>query len=183
MNRYQRGLLRSQIPLLLIFLAAAAWAGWKLPDFAVEAGTEVLLDQADPDLAYYNQTRADWGSDEYVIVCCHRNEGWFTPASLDLLGDFIRQCRRQPYARKVLSIAGVPLLRNKPAGLFPVPVFLLDPDGKIDPGVDLDKARAELVEHTQARGNLISADAKDLSILVYLDVPEEWDDPYRYFRW
>ncbi|HVR83782.1 MAG TPA: hypothetical protein VMU54_05675, partial [Planctomycetota bacterium] len=173
MNGYQRALLRGQIPVLLLFLAGAAWAGWQLPDFAVEAGTDVLLDQADPDLAYYNQTRADWGSDEYVIVCCHRSEGWFTPASLGLLGEFTRQCRRQPYVRRVLSIDAVPLLRTKPAGLFPVPVFLLDSDGNPDPKVDLDKAAAELVEHTQARGNLISADGKDLSILVYLDVPEE----------
>ncbi|MBV8880722.1 MAG: MMPL family transporter [Planctomycetaceae bacterium] len=173
MNGYQRGLIRGQIPILLLVLAAAAWAGWRLPDFAVEAGTDVLLDQADPDLAYYNQTRADWGSDEYVIVCCHRNEGWFTPASLGLLADFNRALRRQPYVRSVLSIAGVPLLRNKPAGLFPVPVFLVDADGNLDPKVDLAKAQAELLDHTQARGNLISADGKDLSILVTLDVPEE----------
>src|SRR5579862_8927942 len=173
MNGYQRVLVRGQIPVLLAFLAAAAWAGSKLPDFAVEAGTEVLLDQADPDLAYYNQTRADWGSDEYVIVCCHRNEGWFTRESLTLLGGFVRAIRRQPYVRSILSIASVPLLRNKPVGFLPVPVFLADADGTLDPKIDLAKAQAELLDHTQARGNLISADGKDLSILVTLDVPED----------
>ncbi|HZE99595.1 MAG TPA: MMPL family transporter [Planctomycetota bacterium] len=173
MSLYQRLLRAGQIPVLLAFLAAAAWAGLRLPDFAVEAGTDVLLDQADPDLAYYNQTRADWGSDEYVIVCCHRKEGWFTPGSLALLAGFVRDIQRQPYCRNVLTIGGVPLLRNKPPGLFPVPVFLIDKEGGLDPKIDLDKARAELVEHTQARGNLLSADAKDLSLLVYLEVPED----------
>ena len=60
MNAFQRFLVRRRIPLLLAFLALAAGAGWLLRGFAVEAGTDVLLDQADPDLAYYNQTRADW---------------------------------------------------------------------------------------------------------------------------
>jgi predicted RND superfamily exporter protein len=175
MNAFQRLIARGNWALLVAFLAAGGGAAWLLRGFAVEAGTDVLLDQADKDLAFYNQSRADWESDEYVIVCCHRNEGWFTPASIELLHEFTRDVKALPRVRRVLSILRVPLLRNQPLNPFglPTPAFLADEQGNPNPKINLEKARAELLQHTQARGNLISADGKDLSILVYLDVPEE----------
>jgi predicted RND superfamily exporter protein len=165
---------RGRIPLLLAFLAAAAGAAWLLRDMSVEAGTDVLLDQADENLAYYNQSRADWGTDEYLIVCLHRNEGWITPDSLALLRGFVKRIAAAPHVSRTLSILDVPLLRNAPVSFVPVPVKFVDKDGGLNPKVDLDKARAELLQHTQARGNLIAGErGEDLSILVYLDVPED----------
>jgi predicted RND superfamily exporter protein len=174
MSAFQTLLLRGRIPILLAFLAAGAGAAWLLRGFAVEAGTDVLLDQADQDLAYYNQSRADWGSDEYLIVCCRRNQGWFTVESIALLNEFVKKLGALPYAKSALTITGVPLLRNLPIGLFPIPVTITDKDGNLNPKVNLDKAKAELLQHTQAQGNLISGnEGQDLSILVTLDVPAE----------
>lgn len=174
MNGFQRFLVRGKIPLLVGFLAATAGGAWLLRDFAVEAGTDVLLDQADRDLAFYNQSRADWGTDEYLIVCCRRNQGWFTPDSIALLLDLVQKLSAAPHARSTLTITGVPLLRNLPAGLLPTPVTIADKDGHLNPKVNLEKAKAELLQHTQARGNLIAGDqGQDLSILVSLDVPDD----------
>jgi predicted RND superfamily exporter protein len=157
--------------ILLGWLAAAVWAGRLLPEFSVEAGTDVLLNQKDPELAYYNDTRVYWGTDEYVIVCAHRNEGWFTPESIRRLCDFIREIRGLPHVQAVTAITTVPLFRNRPSALLPLPVTLADKEGNPDPKVDLEKARKELTQHTQALGSLISEDGKDLSILVSLEIP------------
>jgi hypothetical protein len=173
MHAFQNLLVRGRVPILIAFLAAGAGAAWLLRGFAVEAGTDVLLDQADKDLAYYNQTRADWESDEYVIVCLHRNAGWLTPESVALLSEFTRTLKDLPHFKKLMAITRVPLLRNQPMMMgFPVPAYLTDEKGGVNPKVNLEKARTELLDHTQALGNLISRDEKDLSILVYLDVPE-----------
>jgi uncharacterized protein len=174
MVRFQQVLVRGRVFILAGFLAASAGAAWFLRDFAVEAGTDVLLDQSDKDLAFYNQTRADWGTDEYVMVCCRRNEGWFTPDSLALLADMFGTAKSMPHTKKVVTIGQVPLLRNQPPTMMglPLPTYLLNEQGALNPKANLDKARGELLSHTHALGNLISADAKDLSLLVYLDVPE-----------
>lgn len=172
MNGFQRFLVDRRGLILLVFAAAAAAGAWALRDFAVEAGTDVLLDQADKDLAFYNQTRADWETDEYVIVCCRRNEGWFTPDSMGVLSEIVRTAKTLPHAKKILTIGQVPLIRNAPIVLMPVPVMLMDEQGALNPKAKLEKAREELLGHTQALGNLISVDGKDLSMLVYLDVPE-----------
>src|SRR6185295_9724139 len=67
-----------------------------------------------------------------------------------------------------------PLLRNAPSMIVPVPVKWLDKDGNLNPKINLEKAKTELLQHTQAKNNLIAGDqAQDLSILVYLDVPED----------
>src|SRR5262245_5147431 len=112
MNGFQRFLINRRGLILLAFAAATAAGAWFLLDFAVDAGPDVLLNQADPNLAFYNQTRADWETDEYVIVCCRRNEGWFTPDSLALLSEIVRTAKSLPYAKKILTIGQVPLIRN-----------------------------------------------------------------------
>lgn len=174
MTWFQTVLRRGQIPILLAFLAAGGGAGWLLRNFSVEAGTDVLLDQADDNLAYYNQSRADWGTDEYLIVCLRRNAGWITPESLALLREIVRKVAAAPHVKRTLSIFDVPLLRNAPAMILPVPVRLLDKDGALNLKVNLENARAELLQHTQAKNNLIAGEqGQDLSILVYLDVPPE----------
>lgn len=177
MNGYQRAVARGRIPILLAFLAAAGAAAWLLRDFSVEAGTDVLLDQADENLAYYNQSRADWGTDEYLLVCLRRNPGWIRADSLPLLQEFRTRLAAAPHVKRTFSVLDVPLLRIKPRNPLlgiPVPATLFDKTGALDAKLDLDKARDELLQHTQARGNLIAGEkGEDVSILVYLDVPED----------
>jgi hypothetical protein len=162
MNLYHRFIARGSLWILFstLFLAVAAFL--LLPRFAVEAGTDVLLDDRDPDLEYYNQTRSDWGTDEYVIVCVTKDD-WFTPPNIATLISYEKVLAGLPHVRKTLSIAGVPLLRNGS----------LEPITLAEPKVDLARARKELIEHTQAKGNLISSNGRDLSVLVYLDPPAD----------
>jgi predicted RND superfamily exporter protein len=173
MNLYQRLLLKIWPIILVLCIGAAAWAGRLLPDFSVEAGSDVLLNEKDPDLAYYNRTRADWGSDEYVIVCCHRKDGWFSKEGVSLLNSFIREVRRLPNVKSITSMTTVPLLRVLPLSLTAQPKLIDPRTDELDPRVDLEKARKELTEHTQALGNLISANGQDASVLVHLTIPDE----------
>ncbi len=171
---------RGWLFVVLFFALAAAGLSFFLPRFSVDAGTNVLLNEDDPDLAYYNVTRPQWGYDEYAIVCARRAD-WFAPESLGTLKELVEDLRKARHVKKdgVVSILSVPLLRNKPGAFgLPLPIFL------DQPGADLEKARREflgearpdgthLSGHTQALGNLVSADGRDLSVLVYLDIPAD----------
>jgi len=173
-NLYQRLVARGWWVILILCAGAMVWAGQQLPHFTVEAGTDVLLNEDDADLAYYNTTRAEWVYDEYIIVCCNRKEGWFTKESLALLNDFIRELRRLPHVKSITAITTVPLLRNQPPSILPQPITLVNPKTQeLDPRADLGKARDELLNHTQALGNVISANGRDASVLVYVTIPTE----------
>lgn len=163
---YRTLILRLWPLFLALFLGAGVFLGLRLNRLTVDAGTNMLLNEDDPDLAFYNKSRADWEYDEYTIVCV-RNGNWFSREGIELLNQFTVALARLPHVEKVTAINTVPLLRNPKSA---------DKEGYPDlrrPGVDLGKAREELLTHTQAVGNLISPDGKDLSILVYLKVSDD----------
>ena len=82
---FGRVLGRWWLVIVLAFVAAAVGLGTFLPRVAVDASTNLLLDEHDPALTYYSQSRLLWPSDdEFAIVCCRRAD-WFAPESVALL--------------------------------------------------------------------------------------------------
>ncbi len=162
---FRRLLDRGWLAIVLVFAAATIALGSFLPRVTVDASTKLLLDEHDPDLAYYNRAQRLWPSDdEYAIVCCRRAD-WFTPESLEVLRGIQAELAKVRHVRKVFSLFSVPLLRQGPV-LVPV---------KLDAeGVDLAKAREELTHHALAGGVLVSADGRDAVLLAYLDQPPEY---------
>ena len=156
--------------ILGVFLLGGGALGVFLKDLQVEPSMNVFLDQTDDDLAYYNLSRTEWAYDEYAMICVRR-EDWFTPESIGVLTKLTATLEQVPHVSSTTSILDVPLMRNR-AGLM---ALLQGPITLADKGVNLQKARKEIVEdaHTQALGNLISTDGRDLMIIVNLDVPEE----------
>ncbi len=163
---YRRLLERGWLAITLSFAAGLIGFGAFLPRVTVDASTNLLLDEHDPDLAYYSRSRRLWpGDDEFAMVCCRRPD-WFTPESLAVLRGIEKDLAAVPHVRKVLSLFTVPLLRQGPV---PLPV-IVDAEG-----VDLAGARAEMTSHTLARGLFISGDGRDAVLLAYLDQPPEYD--------
>lgn len=168
---YRKFLERGWLWIVLGFAAASVALGAFLvrPGVTVDASTNLLLDERDPDLAYYAKSRRMWPSDdEFAIVCCRRAD-WFTPESLDLLRGIDKDLKdptKVPNVKKVVSLLDIPLLRSGGS--------LLAPPTIDSNGVDLAKARDELTQHAVAKGTLISEDGRDAVLLVYLDSPPDY---------
>ncbi len=165
---YEALIRRGWLGLALVGLGLGVWLGRHVPDLDVEAGTSVLLNEGDPDLAYYERTRATWGYDEYAIAC-FRGRDWTSAEGAALLHEIVGRLEGLPGAARVLSLLDVPLLRQRPGTAFDlarVPTLR-------DADVDRARAAEELRGHALAVGNLVSADLRTTSALVYLDVPEE----------
>ena len=159
--------------ILGLFLLGGGALGVFLKDLQVEPSVNVFLDQADDDLAYYDLSRTEWAYDEYAMVCVRR-EDWFTPESIDVLKKLTATLEEVPNVSGTMSILDVPLMRNR-AGLLALITGPVTLDKK---GVNLAKARKEIIDdkHTQALGNLISEDGRDLMIIVNLEISEEMVD-------
>ena len=163
---YRRLIDRGWIAVLIAFGAALAALGRYLPGVTVDASTNILLDEHDPDLAYYSRSRRLWPSDdEFAIVCCRRAD-WFTKESLGVLRGLEKDLAAVPHVKRVLSMFSIPLLRQGP---FPIPT-IVDAEG-----VDLAKAREEMTGHAVAKGVFLSEDGRDAVLLAYLDSPPEYD--------
>lgn len=168
MRFYRALILRAWWVVLLVLFGAGVWLGRYALDLDVDTSTSVLLNEDDSDLAYYVSTRPFWGYDQYATFCVTRDD-WITPEGVALLRELVDDLEAVPYVRAVTSILDVPLLRQTSGPL-------IGPSGFVrlgDEGVDLDRAREEILDHTLVRGNLISETGRDLGILAHVDIPEE----------
>ncbi|MDF1699727.1 MAG: MMPL family transporter [Planctomycetota bacterium] len=164
---YRMLIVRGWWVILLLLLAGVLWLGRHVPDIEVHAGTSVLLDVDDPDLAYYESTRPLWGYDEYAIVYLTRTS-WIDPEGLALLRRYVAQLEAAPHVAGVTSVLDVPLLRQQPGPVIdPTAIPTLASEG-----LDHDRARGEILAHTQARNSLITADGHSVALLVYVEIPE-----------
>ncbi len=162
---------------LIVLFAVAGSLGSKVPGLDVDTSTRALLNDDDPDLAYYETSRAVWGYDEYAMVCATRDT-WIDAEGVKLVRELVAELAAIPHVSRVVSILDVPLLRQDPEPVTRMPE-ILGLRQKIvtlaSDAVDYDRARDELLAHTQARGNVISASGRDLGILVYLARPADLD--------
>lgn len=149
------------VTLALVFLPAILLA-YYLHQFEIEASTDSLVLEEDPDLKFYERSRLIFGSDEYVIVSL-RMENPFTREGLGQIKSLADGLKQVPGIEGVQSIVDMPLFRNRPGPVNPLVSVTL-----LTPGCDLEGARAELVENVICRGNLISEDGRTVSVIATL---------------
>ncbi|MGK0184560.1 MAG: putative RND superfamily exporter protein [Verrucomicrobiales bacterium] len=152
---------------LLVFFAASGFFLSRAGDLKVNADVEVLFDNVDPSLEKFMENQEVWGADEYAIFCATADE-WFTAEGLqraqaiqDDLTNKVRHCRL------VASLGDIPLLRQKDnPSIFGLMGGLKTPFSE---GIDIERAKVEVLDHEMAKDNFISSDGRNLSYLVFLN--------------
>lgn len=134
--------------------------------FRVDASTDSLVLEDDPDARRYDRTRLLFGSDEFVLVGVRRDD-LFTPDGVAAVASLHGRFAAIEGVQDVLSIANAPLFRSFERPLHPL--FAMSKQATItSPGVDLQKARAELTEHELYAGNIVSRDGATAGLVVTL---------------
>jgi predicted RND superfamily exporter protein len=154
--------------ILLGLLGAAVFLCAAIPRLDINSNTDAFIEEDSPEVAVYYETREDWGTDEFAVVCVTA-EDWFTPEGMARLQEIEADLLAVEFVQSTMSILDVPLLRQEPEKKPKIffnkepPVFLGNA------GVDLEAAKREHQGHKITEGNLISADGRSLNVLAYLD--------------
>lgn len=151
-----------------MLLGVTAYLGLSVPDLRINANVDAFLEEDDPGIATYNEAREDWGTDEFAIVCVSAGD-WFTPEGMARLREIEEDVKSVPFVASTMSILDVPLLRQDPGGRPKLHRMSESMTDLRQDGVDLERAAEELMHHELAKGNLISADGRNVNILAYLD--------------
>ena len=160
--------------ILVLLLGTGAYLACFLPQVEINANTDAFMEEESEEVTTYYETRAEWGTDEFAIVCVTADD-WFTPAGRARLQEIVADIEAAPFVASTMSVFDVPLLRQDPDRK---PRLLKLKEHMTNLGsanVDLGRARDELRNHELARGNLISADGRSINILAYLDWSREAD--------
>jgi predicted RND superfamily exporter protein len=134
--------------------------------FRIDASTESLVLEDDPDARRYDRTRLLFASDEFVLVGVQRDD-LFTPEGIAAVASLHAKFAAIPGVSDVLSIANAPLLRSYKKPLMPL-FALARQVNVLSPQVDLAKAREELTTHELYAGNIISKDGTTAGLVVTL---------------
>ncbi|MCW8142055.1 MAG: hypothetical protein KIT58_24375, partial [Planctomycetota bacterium] len=159
------GRLLAALTLALVAVTAVV-ARPALERFRVDASTESLVLDDDPDARRYDRTRLLFGSDEFVLVGLRRPD-LFTPDGVAAVVSLHQRFAAVEGVRDVLSLANAPLLRSFERPVMPI-MALMRQATVLTPGVDLDKAKDELTGHALFAGNLVSETGDTAGIVVTL---------------
>ncbi len=166
---------RPWIPLLVVAILVAA-AATRLVDFRLDADSDSLTLESDPDRAVYNETRRLFGSDDYVILAMAPPDPWSRAslARVDALATALEGMKeidvpgfgRAPGIERVLSPTRQRLFRSLPDGAVPMRA-VTESFTVMTEETDLGRARAELTSSALFGGNLVSRDGTAFAVIAY----------------
>jgi predicted RND superfamily exporter protein len=173
---FDRVILQYPRTVLLCALLAAAFLGFQAGKFRLDASAETLVLQNDKDLQYSRLVSSRFGESDFLVLTFTPKADLFSKESLDTLARLRDDLESLKHVQSVLTILDVPLLENPPVSLKELSADL---PTLTSPGVDIQRARAELRTSPFCKDLLLSDDGQTTALLITLgdgDVAEKSDE-------
>ncbi len=162
---YQNKILKSPKSMLAILLIALISFGYFSKDFRLDASSETLLIDGDPDLKYLQEISKRYGSKEFLILTYTPKDGMVTDTSINNLLSLKYKIQSLEWVHSVVTLLDVPLLNNSEA---PLQERLENFKTLKDDDVNKDRGFKEIISSPVFRNFVISEDGKTSGIIVYL---------------
>ena len=155
-NRLISPLLKHPASLLTLILLIAGLLAFFAKDLEVDASTDSLLLENDPDLIAYQKEQEIYKSDDFLVLAFKPSDGnALSLSSLELLSKAQKEINER--GLKSISPLNAPLFKSEVKNLEERAL-----DAKI-----LEKAVAELEQNAFYMGNFIAKDKSSAAIIVY----------------
>ncbi len=160
--------------IIFIALVLAGGALSQLEKVRLDASSDSLLLQGDPDLAFFEEATERYESYEFLILTWEPESPLLSEASLSGLSAMVSDLKRVPGVRSVTSALDVPLLESPPISLTDLSDLDSIPSLR-DPQVDRALALREFTS-SQLYKNLVVSEAGDLTaVQVTIEPNKEVD--------
>ncbi len=139
-------------------------------DFQLDASSDTLLLENDPDLKYLREVNAKYGSEDYLVLTYTPKKDLLDPDTIKNLTNLKNDLLNLEWANNVITILDVPLLKNNDDSLAErVKNF------KTLSSEDANKERGfkEIINSPIYEEFVISKDGKTSGILVYIKSDEK----------
>ncbi len=160
---YQNIILKNPKIIFILLLISLLNFGYFSKDFRLDASSETLLIDGDPDLKYMKDVSKRYGSKEFLILTYTPNEGLFTDTSINNLLSLKYKIQSLDWVHSVITLLDVPLLNNSDA---PIQERLNNFKTLKDEDVDRERGFKEILDSPVFRNFVISEDGKTSGIIV-----------------
>ncbi len=164
-HMYQNIILKNPKAILVLLIITILSFGYYTKDFRLDASSETLLIDGDPDLAYLKEVSERYGSREFLILTYTPNEGMVTDTSINNLLSLKYKIQSLNWVHSVVTLLDIPLLSNSDA---PLQERLESFKTLKDEDVDKDRGFKEILNSPVFRNFVISEDGKTSGIIVYI---------------
>ena len=166
---YQNIILKNPKSILLLLLITLLSFGYFSKDFRLDASSETLLIEGDPDLKYLKEINERYGSKEFLILTYTPNGGMITESSINNLLSLKYKIQSLDWVHSVVTLLDIPLLSNSEASLQK---RLNNFKTLKDENVDKEKGFSEILNSPVFRNFVISEDGNTSGIIVYIKKTE-----------
>ncbi len=170
---YQNVILKNPKAIFILLIIAILSFGYYSKNFRLDASSETLLIEGDPDLVYLKEVSERYGSKEFLILTYTPNEGMVTDSSINNLLSLKYKIQSLDWVHSVITLLDIPLLNNSDA---PLQERLESFKTLKDEDVDRNRGFKEILNSPVFRNFVISEDGKTSGIIVNIKQSQKLED-------
>ena len=156
---------------IIILLSLVSILG--LPKFQLDASSDTLLLDNDPDLKVYRENSRKYGSSDFLVIAFTPDKDIFSNETVSLLKKLESNLKNIDGIQNVLSLLDVPLLSYSEQSINELAGNLVTLSTE---NVDLVKAKREFEINEVYRGLLISEDLKTIAFQMTLEPNDQFQN-------
>tara|TARA_A100001011_G_scaffold383659_1_gene455166 strand:- start:2535 stop:4925 length:2391 start_codon:yes stop_codon:yes gene_type:complete len=168
---YQNLILKNSKSVFIILVIAILSFGYYSKDFRLDASSETLLIEGDPDLAYLNEVTERYGSKEFLVLTYTPKESMISDKSINNLLSLKYKIQSLNWVHNVITLLDIPLLNSTDE---PLDERLKNFKTLKDENVDRNRGFKEILNSPVFRNFVISEDGKTSGIIVNIKEKEKF---------
>ena len=170
---YENIIIKNPKIIFIILLITLLSFGYHSKDFRLDASSETLLIEDDPDLKYLQEISNRYGSKEFLILTYTPKDGMMTDTSINNLLSLKYKLQSLDWVHNVVTLLDIPLLDNSEA---PLQERLENFKTLKDDDVDKLRGFREIISSPVFKNFVISEDGKTSGIIIYIKKVEPLKD-------
>ncbi|MDA9071592.1 MMPL family transporter [Candidatus Pelagibacter sp.] len=162
---YHNTVLKNSKSIFVLLIITLLSFGYFSKDFRLDASSETLLIEGDPDLEYLKEITERYGSKDFLVLTYAPNEKMISESSINNLLSLKYKIQSLDWVHSVITLLDIPLLNNSEA---PLQERLKSFKTLKDESVDKERGYNEILNSPVFKNFVISEDGSTSGIIVYI---------------
>ncbi len=164
-NFYQKNVVEKPKLIFTVLLICLIAFGYFSKNFRLDASSETLLIEGDPDLKYLNKITERYGSKDFLVLTYTPKDDMISSKSLTNLKKLKSNIENLNWVHSVITLLDIPLLNNSDK---PLVERIKNYKTLTSKGIDQKRGFNEIINSPVFKNFVISEDGKTSGIIVYL---------------
>ena len=162
---YQNNILKKPSLIFALLLITLCFFSYNSKNFKLDASSETLLIEGDPDLKYLNEINDRYGAREFLVLTYTPKLSMIDENSIKNLSKLKNEIEKLKWVHSVITLLDIPLLNSSDEPLID---RLQNYSTLKSEGINKERGFNEILNSPVFRNFVISEDGKTSGIIVYL---------------